>query len=197
MAPLVLLALVAAAAPVSAAEHPVNVVNFEFQPNSLRVDPGDTVVWNFVAPGHTSTSRSGQAESWNSDPPGPDFNPAGTSFRHTFNTPGRYQYICIPHQFSMEGVVQVGEDEFRRSYSGFRQTRRRSSLTLSFRLVEPARVTVKLRGASRRTVTRRRLAVGRHRFALARLREGRYGGTAAFVDDFDKRSVARFSGTIR
>lgn len=197
VAPLVLLALFAAAASASAADHQVNVVDFAFQPKSLQINPGDRVIWSFVAAGHTSTSRSGQAERWNSDPPDPGFNPAGTSFAHTFDTPGRYEYICIPHQFFMQGVVQVGQDEFRRSYSRFRQTRRGRSLALSSRLLEPAKVTVKLQGATRRTVTRRRLGVGRHRITLARLREGRYRGTATFVDDFDKRSVARFSGTIR
>ncbi|MBD0281370.1 MAG: hypothetical protein ICV69_04140 [Thermoleophilaceae bacterium] len=197
VAPLALLALFAAAAPASAEDHQVNVVDFAFQPKSLEINPGDRVIWNFFAPGHTSTSRSGQAESWNSDPPDPGFNPAGASFAHTFDTPGRYQYICIPHQFFMEGVLQVGQDEFRRSYSRFRQTGRGSSLSLSFRLLEPAMVTVKLRGATRRTVTRRRLGLGRHRIRLARLREGRYRGTATFVDDFDKPSVAGFSGAIR
>jgi plastocyanin len=197
LAPLALLIPLAAAAPASADDVSVNVVDFQFQPKSLQINPGDTVIWNFSQGDHTSTSRFGQAESWNSRPAGRAANPAGTSFSHTFNTPGRYQYICIPHQLFMEGVVQVGQDAVARTYSRFRQRRRGSSLTLFFRLAEPATVTVKLRGPSHRTVTRRRLEPGSRSIKLSRLREGRYRGRVTFVDDFDKRSVARLSATIR
>jgi plastocyanin len=194
LAPLALLVPLAAATPASADDVSVNVVDFEFEPGTLQIDPGDRVVWNFSAGGHTTTARSGQAERWNS---GPATNPAGTSFSHTFDAPGRYQYVCIPHASFMSGVVQVGRDEVARTYSSFRQRRRGSSLTLSFRLAEPAKITVKLRGPSRRTVTRPRMDEGSRSIKLSRLREGRYRGTVTFVDDFDKRSVARVSATIR
>jgi plastocyanin len=194
LAPLALVISLALAGPASAQDHQVGVVNTAFQPATLQINPGDRVIWSFLEEGHTTTSRSGQAESWNS---GPDTEPAGATFTHTFNTPGRYQYICIPHQFFMDGVVQVGQDEVARSYSRFRQTRRGSSLGVSFRLAEPAKVTVTLRGPSRRTVTRRRLEAGSRSIKLSRLRKGRYRTTVTFVDDFDKRSVARARATIR
>jgi plastocyanin len=192
LAPLVLSIPLAVASPAAAADHTVNVVNVSFQPATLQINPGDRVIWSFQEEGHTTTSRSGQAERWNS---GPDTSPVGATFSHTFDTPGRYQYICIPHQFYMKGVVQVGQDEAAKTYSRFRQTRRGNSLRVSFRLAEPAEVTVKLRGPIRRMV-RRRLEAGRRSFALSRLREGRYRTTVTFVDDFDKRSTARARATI-
>ena len=193
IAPLVLLAPLAAAVPASAVEVPVDVVNVRFEPKTVQIDPGDTVVWNFQTDGHTSTSDQGEPERWNSGAVA-----AGQAFRHTFSKPGRFSYICIPHEFAgMTGVVQVGTDQFRRSHTRFRQRRRGSTLTFSFRLREPAKVTVRLRGASRRKVTWRRLGTGSHSIRLARLREGRYRGTVTFVDDFDKRTVVRTSAVIR
>jgi plastocyanin len=195
MAPVVLVLSLSMAAPASAAERFVDVTaDFSFLPKSLQVDPGDTVTWTFSAAGHTTTADRGQAESWNS---GPETNPAGTRFSHTFDAPGRFGYICIPHGTFMTGVVQVGRDEFRKSQRSFKQTRRGNSISMRFRLVEPAKVTVKLRGATRRTATRRRLEPGRHSLRLSRLREGRYRGTVTFVDDFDKKSVVRTSAVIR
>ena len=194
LGPLVLLIPLAVAAPASAEDHRVDVVNTSFQPGTLQINPGDRVIWSFLEDSHTTTSRSGQAESWNS---GPEPSPTGATFDHTFDTPGRYQYICIPHQLFMDGVVQVGRDEFARSYSRFRQTRRGNSLNVAFRLAEPAKVTVRLRGPSRRTVIRRRLEAGSRSIKLSRLREGSYRTTVTFVDDFDKRSVARARARIR
>jgi plastocyanin len=190
---LLVLAPLAVAAQASAAEVPVSVVDFRFEPKAVQIQPGDTVVWNFEDDGHTSTSAPGEPERWNSGGVA-----AGQAFRHTFAKPGRFSYVCIPHELAgMTGVVQVGTDRFRRSHTRFRQRRRGRTLTFSFLLREPAKVTVRLRGASRRTVTRRRLGTGSHSIRLARLREGRYRGTVTFVDDFDKRSVVRTSAVIR
>jgi plastocyanin len=193
-APLALLLLLAAAGPASAAERLVNVVDFEFQPKTLQVDPGDTVTWTFSDGGHTTTANPGQAEKWDS---GPGANPAGFRFRHTFRNPGRYGYVCIPHGSFMTGVLQVGRDEFPKSQRSFKQTRRGSSITMSFRLLEPAKVTVRLRGPSRHTATRRRLEPGRHSIKLSRLHAGRYSGTVTFEDDFKKKSIVRTSTVIR
>ena len=191
---LALALLLAAAAPASGAERLVNVVDFEFQPGTLQVDPGDTVTWTFSESGHTTSADRGQAETWNSGPAG---SPAGARFSHKFDTPGRYSYVCIPHAGFMKGVVQVGRDEFAKSQTAFRQTRRGSSLTMSFQLVEAAKVTVRLKGPSRRMVSPGRLEPGRHRIKLSRLRAGRYKGTVTFVDDFKKKSVVRTSAVIR
>jgi plastocyanin len=102
IAPLVLLPALAAAAPASAEDHVVDVVDFRFAPDSLQIDRGDTVVWNFEADRHMSTSARGEREHWNSGAVA-----AGQAFRHTFSEPGRFSYICIPHEVAgMTGVVQ-------------------------------------------------------------------------------------------
>jgi plastocyanin len=184
--PLALLIAVAAAAVAFAADRPVSALDFRFEERMIEIDRGDSVVWSFVTGGHTTTSEPGQAESWDSRAKN-----AGATFRHTFDTPGRYQYVCVPHQAfdpPMAGVVQVGQDRHRRSHASFEQTASGSTITMSFRLLEPAKATLKLDGPSLRSVTRRRLARGRHSIRFRRLRAGTYRGTATFVDDFDKRS---------
>ena len=57
---------------------------------------------------NTSASVSGQPDSWRSA--GTGTNPAGTSFTHRFDTPGRYQYVCLQHRDFMKGTVEVGTD---------------------------------------------------------------------------------------
>jgi plastocyanin len=192
--PLALATPLAFAAPAGAADTSVNVIDFEFVPRVVNVDVGDTVTWGFSAGGHTTTSRSGQAESWNS---GPDTSPAGATYPKTFDTPGRFQYICIPHASFMTGEVVVGEDEFAKSHSSFKQVRRGNRITFRFTLVEPARVTAKLAGASRRSATRRRLGTGSHSIAFRELRAGQYRGTVSFTDDFDKTTRVRTFTVIR
>jgi plastocyanin len=184
----------AAPALVSAADRPVIALDFEFQPKTIRVDPGDTVVWDFQAAGHTTRSRRGQAESWDS---GPEARPQGATFEHTFRRPGRFQYFCVPHEGFMKGVVQVGEDRFSKSHASFGQRSAGRSITISFRLVEPAKASLRLSGPTRRSVTRRRLASGRHSVKFPRLSAGTYRATATFVDDFDRRSRARTRAAVR
>jgi plastocyanin len=194
LVPLALLIAVAAVAAAPAAERSVSAVDFEFQSRTLRIDPGDSVTWTFVTGGHTTTSERGQAESWDSEAQS-----AGETFEHTFDSPGRYQYVCTPHQAfdpPMAGVVLVGEDRFRRSHAGFEQRRSGNVITMSFRLVEPAKATLKLNGPSARSVTRR-LARGRHTIRFRRLRDGVYRGTAKFVDDFDRASRAGARSVVR
>jgi plastocyanin len=192
---LALLSPLAFASPAMAVDTSVRVFDFEFLARSVSVDVGDTVTWNFEAAGHTSTSDSGQPERWNSGPNN-ELSAVGTRFAHTFDTPGRYSYICIPHPF-MKGVVVVGTDERSRSYSKFKQVRRGRKIIFRFTLVEPAKVVAKLRGASRRSATRRRLAPGSYSIAFPRLAAGAYRGTVTFTDDFDKKTVARSSTVIR
>jgi plastocyanin len=184
----------AAPALVSAADRPVNAIDFEFQPQRIRIDPGDRVVWDFQAAGHTTRSRRGQAESWDS---GLETSAPGTTFEHTFRRPGRYQYFCVPHKRFMKGVVQVGEDRFRTSHRSVGQRLAGDSITISFRLVEPAKATLELAGRARRSVTRRRLARGRHSISVRGLAQGTYRGTLTFVDDFDRESRVRTRAVIR
>jgi plastocyanin len=84
------------AQPEGAVDEPLVVMaNIAFQPSSLRVAPGTTVVWSNqdVTP-HTVTTDT--ADSGLIDP--------GSSFSMTVNTP--IEYICTLHS-SMAGTVRV------------------------------------------------------------------------------------------
>jgi plastocyanin len=190
--PLALLLALAASAPAGAAEVEVGVVNFDFQPASRAIGVGDTVIWRFNDSGHTATANRGQAERWDSGN-----RSSGGTFRHTFNRPGRFQYVCIPHAGFMKGTVQVGTDQVRDTVDAFRATRSGSSVRVSFELNEPATVTFRLRGAERRTVRRGRLAAGRHSFRVRGLDAGSYRSTLALADDFDKKASAKKSFVVR
>jgi plastocyanin len=191
--PVALLASLTAASPAAAAEWTVNAVDYEFQAPQLQVAVGDTVNWSFVNAGHTATSARRQAERWDSGSAA-----AGQRYAHTFETPGRYQYICVPHEaFDMKGVVTVGTDAVAKSMSRFRATRTGNRVKVSFRLNEAATVTYRLKGAARRSVKRGRLAAGRRSFTVRRLKRGRYTGTLTVVDDFDKKQTAKSSFRVR
>ena len=194
--PLALLAFFAFASPAAAADWGVNVVDYEFQQKEQQIAVGDSVTWNFAVAGHTATSKRGQPESWNSAPDG-GTNSAGVPFTKTFNTPGRYQYICVPHQAFMSGVIQVGTDTVADSIDNFKSKRTGNRVKLSFLLKEPATITYKLKGKSRRTVSKGRLAAGKHSFTLRRLKRGTYRGVLTVVDDFDKKITPRNSFVIR
>ncbi len=186
----------ASASPAAAFDWSVNAIDYEFQPKELQVAVGDSVTWNFAVDGHTATSKRGQPDSWNSAPQG-GTNSAGVPFTKVFNTPGRYQYICVPHQAFMDGVIQVGTDAVVDSLDNFKSKRTGNRVKLSFLLNEPATVTYKLTGKSRRTVKKGRLAAGRHSFTLRRLKRGTYRGVLTVVDDFDKKITPRNFFVIR
>jgi plastocyanin len=194
--PLALLTFFASASPAAAFDWKVSVVDYEFMPAENRISLGDSVTWNFTVAGHTSTSKRGQPDSWNSVPTGT--NPAGSSFTKVFNTPGRYQYVCIPHQsFPMTGVIEVGTDEVVDSIDNLKSKRTGRRVRLSFLLNEPAKVTYRLTGPSRRTVKRGRLEAGTRSFTVRRLRRGTYRGVLTVVDDFDKKLTPRTFFVIR
>jgi plastocyanin len=194
--PLALLTFFASASPAFAFDWGVDVIDYEFQPAERQIAVGDSVSWNFTVAGHTTTSVAGQPDSWNSSPDG-GTNSAGVPFTKVFNTPGRYQYICIPHQAFMKGVIQVGTDTVVNSISNFRSRRTANRVKLSFRLNEPATVTYKLTGKSRRTVKRGRLATGNHSFTLRHLKPGTYRGVLTVVDNFDKKVTPRNFFVVR
>jgi plastocyanin len=194
MALLLALVTALAGAPSATADQTVNVVDYEFLPDALSVQVGEKVTWTFTNGGHTTTSRPGQPESWNSD-----LKDAGQTFERTFNRPGRYRYICIPHEsIGMTGVVQVGNDDVKKTFQKLRARRygrRRAKLT--FTLNEPARMTLKLRGPSDKTIRRRRLRAGRKSFPLGKLRPGAYRATLTLVDDFEKKATGKKRFRIR
>jgi plastocyanin len=194
--PLAMLLFLVLAAPASAAfDWQTQVIDFEFQPAERKISVGDTVTWNFAVAGHTSASVSGQPDSWRSI--GTGTNPSGTSFTHEFDTPGRYQYVCLQHRDFMKGTVEVGTDAVVDSIDNFKTKRIGHRVTLSYLLNEAATVSYRLTGPSKRMVKKGRLDAGRHSFTLKRLKKGTYRGKLTVVDDFDKKITPRNFFVIR
>ena len=185
----IVLSLVLAAPAAAAFDWKTQVIDFEFQPAERKISVGDTVTWNFAVAGHTSASVGGQPDSWKSIETGT--NPAGTSFTHQFDTPGKYQYVCLQHRDFMKGSIEVGTDAVIDSIDSFKTKRTGNRVKISFLLNEAATVSYKLSGPSRRTVKKGRLDAGRHSFTLRRLKRGTYRGKLTVVDDFDKKITPR------
>jgi plastocyanin len=94
-----------------------------FEPATITVQSGDTVVWvNQEGDSHTVTAyedeipegadffASGDAPDQEaaSDDVGAGLLQNGDSYEVTFDTPGRYEYFCIPHEREgMKGTVIV------------------------------------------------------------------------------------------
>ncbi len=78
----------------------VNIGNFFFAPDTVRITMGDTVRWtNTVLTLHTTTSDS---LIWNSGNLG-----RNQTFDFQFTNSGRFPYHCAIHPLSMKGVVLV------------------------------------------------------------------------------------------
>jgi len=113
----------------STPEYDIGMGAVEFRPTTLRVEPGTTVVWlNTNKQGHTVTatestlpegadyfasggfeSEAAAREAWANSTNGTLFE--GQSFEHTFEVPGTYGYICIPHESGgMTGSVVVTDE---------------------------------------------------------------------------------------
>lgn len=194
--PVALLVFLASASPAAAFDWSVNATDYMFEPEARAIAVGDSVTWNFAVDGHTTKSTKGQPDSWNSAPDG-GTNSAGVRYTKVFNTPGRYQYVCVPHEAFMRGVIQVGTDTVADSVDNFKAKRTGNRVRLSFLLTEPATVTYKLTGRSRRTVKLGRVAAGPRSFTLRRLKRGTYRGVLTVVDDFDKKVTPRNFFVIR
>ena len=79
----------------------VAIVDFAFEPATLEVAPGSTVVWtNTGAAPHTVTGEF--ADSGTLEP--------GGTFQHTFDTEGEFAYVCSFHP-QMVGTVSVRAGE--------------------------------------------------------------------------------------
>jgi len=89
---------------VHATKHIVTVQNFMFSPSSFTATVGDTVEWDWVNGGHTTTSTSVPvgAATW-SHP----MNSSSTSFQYVITKPGTYNYWCAIHTTLMEASFTV------------------------------------------------------------------------------------------
>ena len=78
-----------------ATKHIIHASNFVFTPSSITtVTVGDTIEWEWVEGGHTTTSTTipSGAAAW--DSPLTATNP---SFEYKVTVPGTYDYHCTPH----------------------------------------------------------------------------------------------------
>jgi len=93
---------------------------WRFEPEEIDVSVGDTVVWYFASRGHNVTSHL-DADPKCENPEGAEpfksyegddhmaQNEVDSTFSHTFETPGEYTYVCVPHSTQMVGQVTVTE----------------------------------------------------------------------------------------
>jgi len=102
-----LLIVLGAAGPAMASES-VSIVDFSFNPSSLTISAGTTVVWtNNGQQPHSATANDG---SFDSSPGCPNnvnecIQP-GESYSHTFSSAGSFPYHCKVHP-TMTGTIQV------------------------------------------------------------------------------------------
>lgn len=91
-----------------------------FDPADITITTGDSVVWFFDSPGHNVSCRPDDSPEVSLPPDaapfstyGPDEVPRytvarGETYEHTFDVPGTYVYVCIPHVAAgMIGRVHV------------------------------------------------------------------------------------------
>ncbi|HEV3364342.1 MAG TPA: cupredoxin domain-containing protein [Acidimicrobiia bacterium] len=80
---------------------PIRIVNFQFEPKTLTVEPGAKVTWtNDDTAVHSIKDTSRLATPVSQDLP------KGGTFSITYEQPGSYSYICGIHQY-MTGSVTV------------------------------------------------------------------------------------------
>lgn len=93
-----------------AAPATVGVRDNVFSPSEVRIDPGDSVVWNYEQGQNTHTVTSDEPGQFNSGDMRPNSN---RTFSHTFNEEGYYPYFCRYHGArggaGMSGLVIVGD----------------------------------------------------------------------------------------
>ena len=92
-----------------------------FEPADLTISVGETVTWGFPSSGHNvcchpgdndevEVPKDGQpfASYGPEESPRGSFVPVGGTYEHTFDVPGEYHYVCIPHvDNGMTGTVRV------------------------------------------------------------------------------------------
>jgi plastocyanin len=186
----------------------VTVANNAFSPASVTIMEGEVVNWTFAGPdtNHSVTSVATNEQRGSFDSNRNDPSPAhapGTKFSHEFEFVGDYAYFCKVHPDTMRGRVIVRDrvnnpnpppaDVSPPRFSSRRFSLRKRRFT--FRLNEPAAITARLRGPTRRT---RRFdgKVGRNTVKLPRrLKSGRYALTIVAIDGSD--NVRRYTRRFR
>jgi len=93
-----------------------------FDPEEVTVSVGETVTWAFASPNHNVSGVPDHAPqvsipdgaepfaSYGADGSPNDVAEQGTTYEHTFETPGAHTYVCVPHvRQGMVGTVVVEE----------------------------------------------------------------------------------------
>jgi plastocyanin len=101
----VITALLAAAGFSVAVQIPVSIVDFAFSPDSVQLNPGDSVKWTNNGT-YTHTSTSGVNGVWDSLWDSGNL-ANGATYVHGFPAGGKFRYFCR-HHANMKGVVVVG-----------------------------------------------------------------------------------------
>ena len=94
----------------------VKVVDDEFSPKILRVEPGTTVIWESGgANNHNVIASDGSWQAISSDYFEYGIITKGDQYEHTFEEPGVYEYYCPYHGTNSKGMVGtiiVGDVEY-------------------------------------------------------------------------------------
>jgi plastocyanin len=192
LAPFTAAALLGVAAPSLAADVGIDVKDFEFGPKTQQIGVGDTVTWTLVDGGHSVTARPNQPQKWDSG-----VLDKGKTFKQTFTKPGRYQYYCKPHESFMRATLVVGSDKVKKTVGALSAKVSATKATIAFKLNEGAVATLKLKGATKKTVKTKRLAAGKRSIVVKKLKKGSYTATLTLSDDFDNTTTKKKSFTVR
>ena len=92
--------------------------SFTFDPATLPIHVGDTVMWVWASGGHSVVS--GTVTGGTETPDGKFCSPSdtncgsiqlsdmGATYQHTFTTAGSFPYYCLPHgNIGMVGTIEV------------------------------------------------------------------------------------------
>ena len=93
-------------------DHYVEVENNVYLPKDITIQVGESVVWNNISGNH---NVNGSTATFPNNPESFSNGPASQNwtFKHTFDTPGTYDYQCDPHVgFGMVGTVTVEGPEY-------------------------------------------------------------------------------------
>jgi plastocyanin len=171
----------------TAAVASVTVGDDFFEPDTVQINPGDTVNWQWQNAGaHTVTTYPNQTERFDSGT-----RSGNASFSHVFNRRGRFTYFCELHPLSMRSAVEVGPPPFPDTILPRITRLSARGARLFFRLSEDAtvRVTVKRGGRVVKRV-KRSLRKGRRSVAIRGLARGRYSAALVPTDKAGNRGRA-------
>lgn len=99
-----------------AANATFTVTNFRFdldgsgatQVDTARIEPGESVTWQWVTGIHTVTSGTGSTDPQVGQLFNQPIDSGSRQFTFVFEDPGTYRFFCSPHEFlTMRGVVVV------------------------------------------------------------------------------------------